>query len=198
MNYRMSKTWGFLANVVWHDRVLCNDFRVCVDWTTVTDEAREQNIAYERVKYWLFDVLEHSILINENSDRVALYQATGQRVIALPNDPIDAMIAIMLMTKFSAITEGRMEITEIALSSEQGGHVQYLQAVDEDTMDFSKSGWWQDSRPIWRNKPIRGTGKVVNLDRMPEWAELDLAWDTVSDIKTDGSVVFAEFPKRAD
>lgn len=198
MNYRMTKTWGVLANVVWDDRTLCNDFRIRIDWTTATDNSHEQNIAFERIKYWLFDVLEHSVLIRQDSDRIALYQATGQRVIALPVDPIDPVLAMMLMSKFSAITEGRMIITDVAVSSEQGGHVQYLQALEEDSMEFGEPGWWLDPRPVWRDKTRRGTGKIVNLDRMPEWAEIDLAWDSPDSDKVDGRVVFAEFPKYAD
>lgn len=197
MNYRMSKTWAVLANVVWQDCVLCNDYRVRVDWITATDDSHEQNVAYDRVKYWLFDVMEHSVMIPQNHHKIELFQTTGQRVIPLPGDPIDAVIAMMLFAKFTAITEQRMSFTEIAVSSEQGGHVQHLHSADEDFMMFAEPGWWQDPAPIWYTvKPRRGN-KIVNLDRVPEWAELDLAWDG-DKIKTDGHVVFAEFTKRAD
>ena len=197
MNYRMNKTWSVLANVVWQDRVLCNDFRIRADWITATHCSHEQNIAFERVKYWLFDVMEHSVLVNQDHDKIHALQATGQRVVTMPTDPIDPMIAMMLMSKFSAIAEGRMTFTEISVASEQGGHVQYLHSVNEDFMEFADSGWWQDSAPIWHTyRPKRGN-KVVNLGRIPEWSELDLAWDT-DKIKTDGHVVFAEFKKRAD
>lgn len=198
MNYRMSKTWGVLANVVWQDQILCNDFRIRVDWITATDDTLEQNISYERMKYWLFDVFEHSVIVKQGSDRIPLLQATGQRVIVMPTDPIDPMIAMMLMVKFAAITESRMIFTEIAVSSEQGGHVQYLQAAEEDFMEFAEPGWWQDIGPVWRDKTRRGTGKIVSLDRMPEWAELDLAWQPTKDAPTDGSVLFAKFSRHAD
>jgi hypothetical protein len=198
MNYRISKTWGVLANVVWQDRVLCNDYRIRVDWITATDDAYEQNVAYDRIKYWLFDVMEHSVMIPQDHALISAFRATGQRVITLPGDPIDAVIAMMLITKLSAITEQRMELTEIAVSSEQGGHVQHLHSTDEDPMMFAEPGWWQDPGPVWNTiKPRRGN-KIVNLDRMPEWSELDLAWETTADIKKDGSVVFAEFKKNAD
>ena len=197
MNYRMSKTWSVLANVMWQDRILCNDFRIRADWITATDDSREQNVAYERVKYWLFDVLEHSVLIKQGSDRIPLLQGTGQRVIALPTDPIDPMIAVMLMTKFAAITESRMTFTEIAVASEQGGHVQYLQAVEEDIMEFAESGWWRDSGPGWHAAEAKRNNKVVNLDRVQEWSELKLSWDD-PEPKRDGHVVFAEFKKNAD
>ena len=197
MNYRMTKTWGVLANVIWEDHILCNNYRIQVHWTSATDDNLQQNIAFNRVKYWLFDVMEHSLLISKDHDRLALYQATGQRVIELPETPIDPMIAMMLFTKFSAITEGRMTFTEVMVSSEQGEHVQYLQGSDEDFMTFAEAGWWQDPGPAWSHaKPGRGN-KVVNLSRMPEWAELDLSWDN-TDHKSDGSVVFAEFKKNAD
>ena len=197
MNYRMSKTWSVLANVMWQDRILCNDFRIRADWITATDDSREQNVAYERVKYWLFDVLEHSVLIKQGSDRIPLLQGTGQRVIALPTDPIDPMIAVMLMTKFAAITESRMTFTEISVASEQGGHVQYLQAVEEDIMEFAESGWWRDSGPGWHAAEAKRNNKVVNLDRVQEWSELKLSWDD-PEPKRDGHVVFAEFKKNAD
>ena len=197
MNYRMSKTWSVLANVVWEDRILCNDFRIRADWITATDDSREQNIAYERVKYWLFDVLEHSVLVKLGSNRASLLQATGQRVIALPTDPVDSMIAVMLITKFAAITESRMTFTEISVASEQGGHVQYLQAAEEDIMEFAEPGWWRDSGPVWHAAEARRSNKVVNLDRVQEWSELKLSWDD-TETKQDGHVVFAEFKKSAD
>jgi hypothetical protein len=197
MNYRMSKTWGLLANVVWQDRILCNDYRIRVDWITATDDSHEQNIAFDRMKYWLFDVMEHSVMISQDHDKVSDLQATGQRVIALPGDPVDAVISMMLMVKLSAITEQRMELTEIAVCSEQGGHVQHLHSADEDVMMFAESGWWQDPGPIWHTAKSKRSNKIVNLDRVPEWSELDLAWDS-TEIKADGRVVFAEFTKRAD
>ena len=197
MNYRMSKTWGVLANVVWQDRVLCNEYRIRMDWTTATDDSHEQNIAYDRVKYWLFDVMEHSVMIPQDHELVSAFQATGQRVITLPGDPIDAVIAMMLFAKISSITEGRIEFTEIAVSSEQGGHVQHLQSADEDAMMFAEPGWWQDPAPVWNTIKPKCSNKVVNLARVPEWSELDLAWDAAKP-KADGHVVFAEFKKNAD
>lgn len=197
MNYRMSKTWGVLANVVWQDRVLCNDYRIRVDWITATDDSHEQNIAYDRMKYWLFDVMEHSVLIPQDHEKISLFQATGQRVITLPGDPVDAVIAMMLLAKFAAITEQRMTFTEVAVSSEQGGHVQHLHSADEDFMQFCEPGWWQDPGPIWQTTKAKRGNKIVNLDRVPEWSELDLGWDATQS-KADGHVVFAEFTKHAD
>ena len=86
MNYRMSKTWSVLANVVWRDQVLCNDYRIRMDWTTATDDSFGTNIAFDRIKYWLFDVMEHSVLVKQDHERLAQLQATGQRVIAIPSD----------------------------------------------------------------------------------------------------------------
>lgn len=193
----MTKTWGVLANVIWEDRLLCNDYRIRLDWTTATDDAHEQNIAFERMKYWLFDVLEHSVMIKQDHEKIPLYQATGQRVIAMPGDPVDAVIAMMLFAKLAAITEQRIILTEIAVSSEQGGHVQYLQDSAEDFMVFAEPGWWQDPGPIWGTIKPKRTNKIVNLDRMPEWSELNLSW-TDSAVAEPGSVVFAEFKKNAD
>lgn len=197
MNYRMSKTWNILANVVWEDQILCNDYRIRVDWTTATDDRGEQNIAFERVKYWLFDVMEHSVLVSQDHKRLTQLQATGQRVIAIPDDPIDPVIAMMLLTKFVAVTEGRMIFSEISVASEQGGHVQYLQGMDEDFLMFAEAGWWRDSGPGWHAVKTKRNNKIVNLDRVPEWGDLKLDWDG-TETKTDGHVVFAEFKKSED
>ena len=197
MNYRMSKTWSVLANVVWRDQVLCNDYRIRMDWTTATDDSFGTNIAFDRIKYWLFDVMEHSVLVKQDHERLTQLQATGQRVIAIQSDPIDPLIAMMLFAKFSAVTEGRMIFTEIAVASEQGGHVQYLQGADEDLMMFADTGWWQDPGPVWHAAKTKRNNKIVNLDRVPEWGDLKLSWDE-TETKTDGHVVFAEFKKSAD
>lgn len=197
MNYRMNKTWGVLANVVWQDQILCNDFRICVEWTTATDDGRETNIAFDRLKYWLYDVMEHSVIVNQDHDKVPQLIATGQRVITIPGDPIDPVIGMMLFAKFTAMTEQRMIFSEVAVSSEQGGHVQHLQGADEDLMMFAGPGWWQDPGPSWQTTQSRRNNKVVNLERVPEWSELNLCWDA-NETKTNGHVVFAQFKKNAD
>jgi len=58
------------------------------------------------------------------------------------------------------------------------------------------NGWWDDSKPTWISSVKKRVkqNKIIKLDRMPEWKDLELEFDQ-SDTNDDNSVVFVEFGK---
>lgn len=193
MNVRLKKTLGWYCGIVHQDQFLVNHCSTELSMMTVISSNEEQNVAYERVKFFIHHVLDDSILINENNPLLEIYQQTGARIITLPEEPVDQIVGMLLYLKLNSIMENRMVVTDVEFWSKTGDSISYLHSVGESLGPLSQGGWWTDSRPCWGLPSEKiSQGKVVNLDRVPEWADYDLEWDKKSDNK-ENSVVFAKF-----
>lgn len=197
MSTRLQKSFGFYCGLVYEQKFTVNHYNLQIDLTTVSTDHHEQNIAYERIKHWIFTVLDDSILIAHDDPLLPVYEKTGARLLVLPAAPVDQIIGIMLYLKLNAIMENRMMITETEIWSVQGDQMSYLHSRDEGLgIELTQSGWWVDSSPIWYNTAQSSSKeKVVSLASRPEWKNHELDWQQ-SDETEESSVVFANFPKN--
>ena len=193
MNVRLKKTLGWYCGIVHQDQFSANHCSTELSMITVAPSNEEQNIAYERMKFFIHHVLEDSILICERNPKLEAYQNTGARIITFPEEPIDQVVGMLLYLKLNAIMENRMVITDVEFWSKSGDSVSYLHSVGESLGPLSHDGWWSDTRPCWSLPLDRSTSdKIVSLGRVPEWADYDLDWQ--DNPHTDQhSVVFAKF-----
>lgn len=198
MNVRLKKTFVFYCGVLYKDEWYINEYNLSMNMLTVSEDPHEQNIAYERIKYWVNQVLAHGVLTCYNNTHLAAYQNTGQRVLVLPDQPVDQIVGMMLYLKLNAICENKIVITDIDLSSIEGDNVIFSHTAGESLGPFAEDGWWVDSRPCWIDpKAKKRKDNVISLDKVPEWRELDLDWQSeqedeesvilVADFKKDGS-----------
>lgn len=196
MNVRLEYTMTFTAGVWWEGRMIMNNYLAKVSMITSCAEPANQNIAFERLKYFVFNQLNSTIFVNRtHQDTCDKFVAAGLEVTSLPAEPVDQIIGMMLYCKLNAVMEQRIVINEIEVSSELGEHMVYLHAADENLGPFDTAGWWHDSDPIHCDPTLIDSDKVVAMHRAGVWRELGLAWheeaDPVSD--SDNTVVFADF-----
>lgn len=198
MNVRLKKSFGWYSGVVYEDQFLVNHYSVEFNMLTVSPNNQQQNLAYERMKYWIYQILDDSILINQDHPRIGQYRATGARVIALPDEPVDQIMGIMLYLKLNAVMENRMVVTDTELWSKAGDGMSYIHSHGEGLGEaLGVDGWWTDARPVWYDaRPQNSDTNIVNLDRVPEWKDRGLEWDDES--KKDNAVVFAKFNRDDD
>lgn len=195
MNVRLNKVFVWQSGVVYHKEFHINRYCCSVDFRTLDTDREQPNLAYERMRHWIENIMNESVMISHDSDLRGAYQTTGQRMIYLPDEPVDQLVGIMLFCKLSSITQQRVMISEISVSSTLGDEVTYTHTCDDDIGPFYQPGWWNDPGPIWYNKKDhRAKDKVVNLNRAVEWTDLDLDWK-IADQKIDNQVVFADFTK---
>jgi hypothetical protein len=192
MTARIKKQFSFSAGLVYQGHFIINHYTVTMALTVKSNDFYQQNIAYERMKYWMQEIMSDAILISEKDAKLKQYSALDTVVIALPQDPVDQLVGIMLYSKINAVMEDRIEIDELEIVSSQGDDTVYLYGAAEIIASgVTVSDWWFDARPNVTPAKVKPNGKVVNLTRTPEWDELGLAWDTESD--TNSTVVFANF-----
>ena len=198
MNVRLKKVFNFAAGIVYNNAFSINDYTVTVKFTTVTSDPAVHNIVYERMCYWIDQVLFNSIMIAESDPMLDRWLATEQRVIVLPEAPVDQIVGLMIFSKFSAIVDNSVIISELELSSGLGGDVIYCHSINEQTALLSEPGWWNDPKPTWASntKPkVRGN-KVIKLNRVPECKDLDLDFESVPNDDVSKPVVFVDFSKN--
>lgn len=196
MNVRLKKTFAAPAIVVDHERyesAMINQYDITLHVTVTAENPEEINIAYERINYWVSEIFSNSVLISQDSDKIASWESTGQRYIVFPDQPVDQLVGIMLFHKLNAITEGRLDIAEIEISSGLDDYVVYLHARNEISHGIEIPSWWMESDPTWYStapRPKRGS-KVISINRKRDWGELDLKWD--SDNNEDSGVLIGKF-----
>ncbi len=196
-NVRIKKSLGWKSGLVYDSQFYANQYQADISMLVVSDNTDEQNIAYDRVKSWIKYVLEDSVIITHTDSKLRAWQNTGARVIVLPEEPVDQIMGIMLYLKLNSIMENRMVVTDVELSSSIGDSTRYLHSHGEALGEsLSQAGWWLDPSPAWYTvkKNSRNPGKIVNLDRGPEWSDHDLSWEKDINQKDHAdSVVFASF-----
>jgi hypothetical protein len=196
MNVRLRYNISFPAAVWFDDELMMTNYTLALNFLTQTLDPQDQNIALERVKYFLLNELHSTVFINQaDVERAEAFADVGLNVTTLPEEPVDQVVCIMLYYKLNAIMEGRMKITELVMSSEAGDSVEYFHNESEHIDIFPAEGWWHESSLSHNSIEYDDEvdENVVVLATGSDWDDQELAWsqDTVT---TDlGQVVFANF-----
>jgi hypothetical protein len=195
MNVQMSKSWEFDCVIVsdLYDDPLINRYSVSLVFTTNCDDSTDYNTAYRRIKFWITQIMQDSVIINHDHAKISVWQNTGMRVLTIMDEPVDQLVGMMLFSKLQAICEDRVIINSLMISSSLDEDIGYHHDSDSDLSVFESSGWWNDARPTWEHHKSHKTrgNKVISIDRTQDWKKLDLGWSS-----EQGNVVLkADFGK---
>jgi hypothetical protein len=199
MNVRLSKSLAWSSALVYDDMFYVNNYVIDLSLLTASMDLDQQNIAYDRMKVIVSEVLQDSVFIASSSSRVGAYRNTGAKIIEFPEQPVDQIVGMMLMIKLNAVMQQRMVVTDISISSEHGDEMKYHCSHDDNIGPFAQPGWWSDHRPVYgAERRARSRDKVVAMDRITEWSEYGLEWESNDGSEADNKVVFADFPRNED
>jgi len=192
MNVRLSQTMRFTAGVHYNDVMQINEYTLKVWMTTNSYNSANHNIAYERLKYFVYRELESTIFINQdNKEQCKLYINAGLNITTMPGEPVDQIIGVMLFHKLNAIMEDRIVLSETELSSTMGDNMGYLHSDNETTTDVEQPDWWNSADTVHCDSDLIG----IDVLSLPGtiWRELDLDWpDEQEELETE-NIVFADF-----
>lgn len=174
---RISKEFTFDAALYFENRFMINSFDFECHMDVITEDAREQNIAVERINYYTNFFLQDSIFVNEkHEDMINLYEQAGLKVLTIPEEPYDQIISVVLLTKFNAVMEGRVNVTDIVFGSRLTDGIKFYTMI-EDTENFMGNFWWNDPNPSIKSNKTKGKkDKIVNLSDKKEWTKVNLDW----------------------
>lgn len=198
MNVRLQCSVDFLAGCYFDGILRMNNYTVRLWMMTTTTDGESHNVAFDRIKFFIDDSLESGVFINSaNEEQCKLLANAGVKIIALPDEPVDQLIGIMLYCKLNAICEDRMVIGEVEISSELGGDVTYMHGEEESIGPYDQKGWWHDSNLMHYNTKISETENIMSLGAVSSWRELNLQWpeDDAGPEDTGNTIVFVNFGK---
>lgn len=188
---------GFTAGVYYQDQLRMNDYNLVVWMITNTDNPENHDIAFARLKHFVYSQLDSSIIINQNNmEQAQRFQQAGIRVTTMPGEPVDQIIGIMLFHKLNAIMEDRMLVLETEISSNLGDNMTYLHAENENAESFVMPVWWTAADTSQNSLIPVDTDKVFAIHQLNHavWNELDLAWpEQVQHPPSGNTIVLADF-----
>jgi hypothetical protein len=200
MNVRLRYTMPFSAGVYYGGEMRMNHYTATVYMTTNTRDPDNHNVAFERIKYFVYEQLDSSIFINsDHQDQCERFAAAGLSVTTMPGEPVDQLIGLMLYHKLNAIMEDRIVVDETEISSVLGESMVYLHSGNEHTDVEHFPDWWTSEDPTNSDYVLLSADKVVAMHSTRAWRELELSWpETNTVIETGNIVVFADFKSDHD
>jgi len=192
MNIEMEKMFSFPSVLVSSEQgPWINRYEVRVDMRVITDHSSEYNIAYERMKFWFLDTMHSAVLIHREDAKLRSWLDTAMSCLDFPENPVDHVVGLMLMSKLTAMVEGRLEISRVGVSSAADDWVTYFCDVTDDLHWFQQPGWWSDPGPVCStsDKTHRRSGKVISLTRTQDWKQHDLEWPRAEDSAGNVAVI---------
>ena len=172
---RVEKDFYFQAGLHFADEFWINSYDITLSMLVETESEYEQNIAVDRITYYIKNVLQNSILIDcSDQDAIERYQHAGIRVCELPAEPYDQLVAYVLLLKLNSIMEGRLRITDMVLSSMMSDGIRYNVVFEDAESSYAKNKWWNKSCTSIKDD-VEGDN-VVRLFETNDWVDLGLSW----------------------
>lgn len=196
MNARLSHTLDFSSLIYLESQFPINHYSITLDMMTQSDDRREMNIAWERLKFMVQNEFNGTVFINQKErEKSLLLHKTGLNVTTVPDDPVDQIIGIMLLCKLNAVMEGRILVTELSLCSQLGDRMWYSQSIEDSVGPFAENGWWHLGSILHNDLSKLEKTKITRLQK-EGWKDLDLDWKPVEDSADQNKVVYADFTKN--
>ena len=195
MNARLRYEVEFLGGAYINGMLELNRYTVGLDMETKTLNADDITIALERVRTFVYGILDHTVFVNQHEPGVADLLATlGVNVTTLPEDPHDQIIGMALYHKLNSIMEGRVQVFGIDIKSEMGNDLMYCMDQEDQYSMFDADGWWQHASTRHNCIEPEHDPNVLRVQGNG-WKELDLDWTAVHQQKSSGHVVYGQFRK---
>lgn len=200
MNIRLRHDTQFTAGVYYRDRVIMTTFSLKLWLLTTTEDSDDQNIAFDRIRYYINSVLQNTVFIDDDKiDACRRLASANVSVTTLPSSAVDQVIGLIIHTKLNAITEGRLAVIDTEISSGFGENLVYLHGEEEDSGVAQLEGWWRDADMSHYDPAIFNTGgKVVSLPYAKQWRDVGLSWadeddSIVFEPAATNTVIFSDF-----
>lgn len=186
---------SFLAGVYYGNELRMNQYTLILHMLTNSSDAVDHNVAFERIKYFVYACMDSTIFINsEHRDQCDKFLASGLSITTMPGEPVDQLIGLMLHYKLNAVMEGRIIVEETEISSVLGENMTYLHSDNETTDVGPIPDWWSSADTVHSNYVLADADKIVSMHNNNHWREIDLIWPETKLVEETGNiVVFADF-----
>jgi hypothetical protein len=186
---------SFTAGVYYGGEMRMNNYSLTLRMTTNSTDAVSHNVAFERIKYFVYDKMDSTIFVNsQHTEQCQQFLNCGLSITTLPGEPVDQLIGLMLYCKLNAIIEDRIIVDETEISSVLGENIVYMHSENENTDVETIPDWWYSPDCTHSEYILAPADKIVSMQSTSVWRELDLLWgESPVTEETGNIVVFADF-----
>lgn len=180
---------NFIALTAIENALLPNSFEANVTFVVNNPDARKQNIAFQRIKHFLTNELNCSIMMQKSNPLFKTVQKLQNKIVVLPDDGPDWVLSCALALKLNAICEGVFTIEEVEVSSSLGDNISYFADWERKSMlidilsDLPKRDQWWDQPNL----------SVNRFQKFNAWKALGLDWELTTasqSVKLDKVIQF--------
>lgn len=194
MSALVQRDFDFQAGVYFQNTFLLNYYNFTLFLEVNTESVHEQNIAMERIKFFIYEIVENAIIVQDTeTDVIKKYQDAGLKVCAIPEEPYDQILALLLMLKINAICEDRLKVVDILFTSKLSDEVKFKESIQTAEHTFDDIGWYNDPSPYIANNKKSGREKIVKI-KNGGWNEIGLVWKEKKDKPKE--IVFSIEPEK--
>ena len=179
MATKIEREFAFQAGVYFEGEFVMTIYELALKMEVDTASIKEQNIAMDRIHYFLHECLGNSVFVQDTEKKaIEKYMQADIKVCTLPEEPYDQIITILLLLKLNAITDGKLHITEISLRSGLSDDVKFVYDIQTVTNHpFGNKGWWANC-----NTTISDLAKTTKKDKIvrlvkQHWDSVGLDWE---------------------
>lgn len=195
MTARISRQFNFQAAIHFENKFIINTYDIVLFMDILTEDAYQQTVALERIKFIFYNRLENAILISSNEKKaIENYINAGINICTMPDDPFDQIVAAILIKKFNSICEQKFHITEMKIKSYLCDDVEFYINADDEVAELNDStSWWNSSDNSVNNLPkMKNTvEKVVELKKeKTDWVSVNLSWKPKNNKSGQDIVIF--------
>jgi hypothetical protein len=187
MSSDLSYECTFNSVIVLDNWISPNRYKCKVYFDVETEDGDHQNIAFERMKILLESVFEGAMFISINNPMLqTLAKKAKNRIICLPTEPIDVIMAAVIYSKLNAIVEDKLSVVKVKVSSSQADNI-WVNYDEDFTLAFQlesefykvteQKPWWERSDPATGDWFEVGKKDIKFHFQKASW-EKDLQWNT--------------------
>jgi hypothetical protein len=190
----------FCAGVYYGGEMRMNNYSLTLDMLTNSTDSMGHNVAFERIKYFVYNKMDSTIFINqEHQTQCDKYISAGLSITTMPSEPVDQLVGLMLYYKLNAIMEERILVEQTAINSALGDNMVYLHSEHEITDIGKIPDWWTSPDTVHNDCVTLPTDKILSMHSNSEWRDLELLWSDNEPVTDNGNiVVFADFKPNND
>lgn len=133
--------------------LVINHYDLTIHFSVKDPEPTLQNIAFDRIKFWVNNVLGNSIVLCDENPKYPLLKELHQNnFVELPVDPADYYFVQAIWCKLNKITNGIIDVSLIELTSDLSDGVCFgadgleVSVLDREGHPKNKC-WWNSETP---------------------------------------------------
>jgi hypothetical protein len=189
MNNLVKWQCDFAATVISNREIIPNFFELEIYFSSMTDDVIIQNIGFERLKYFMYELAQTSVITSRHNKLLKnLIKNIDSNIITLPTDPDDQVLLWCIFKKLRKILGANFILQEMRLQSAVGEQVQYHYNGDTHGIEGLDDQWTdgKGTYDFWYNRGDLSTYDDLISDKTgiklytgkQTWSDLNLDWQT--------------------